>query len=360
MDSLGERFLRFTREECGTSPLYAALSLRVAYASELLGLAAHGTAGPKPNLFLAAVHYLLLSDSDHPLAAFYPTVSGSPVPDGDPFPLFREFCLQHAEGIRRLMETRLVQTNEVARAALLLPAFNWLFAREHGRLLGLVEAGASAGLLLLWDRYGYSYDGQMAGDATSPVRIPCEVRGQLPLPLHGENPVVASAVGVDLHPVDVSNPDDVLWLRALVWPDQPERMDRLRAALELARRQPPRVVAGDAVGLAPRLVDEVAADAVPVVFHCHTLNQFPDEARRAFRRGLMEHSRRRRVYELSLEGTSTGGEPEMRCIEYASGERRADTLLAVYHPHGRWIEWKLREDIPTPPPAAAPAPRSRS
>lgn len=337
---LAERFVRFTREECGTSPLYAALALGVASSPELLSLAAHGSSGPKPNLFLAAVHYLLLQGEEHPLAAFYPTLSGRSTPEGDPFPLFREFCLDHADDIRRIMETRLVQTNEAARAAVLLPAFGRLSAREHGWPLGLVEVGASAGLLLMWQRYSYSYGGgPLIGDSSSPVQLECEVRGAAP-PVPAAPPDAACAIGVDLHPVDVTQHEETLWLQALVWPDQPERMERLHAAVDVARQHPPTVLQGDAVQLLPRLLDGVPADAAPVVFHCHTLNQFPQAAREEFATRLASYSRQRRVYELSLEGMSAGGEPEMRCIEYDKGERRADTLLALYHPHGRWIEWR--------------------
>ena len=60
--------------------------------------------------------------------------------------------------------TRSTQTNEVGRCAALLPALTQLAVdapgapHGGGRPLGLVEVGASAGLNLLVDRYGYEYE----------------------------------------------------------------------------------------------------------------------------------------------------------------------------------------------------------
>src|SRR5260221_12904147 len=57
-------------------PLYARLSGAVAADPELLPLACHARRGqPVPNLFFAAIHFLLLKGMQHPLAAFYPSVS---------------------------------------------------------------------------------------------------------------------------------------------------------------------------------------------------------------------------------------------------------------------------------------------
>ena len=74
--------------------------------------------------------------------------------------------LDAAAGHRRAAarRTRSTQTNEVGRCAALLPALTQLAVdapgapHGGGRPLGLVEVGASAGLNLLVDRYGYEYE----------------------------------------------------------------------------------------------------------------------------------------------------------------------------------------------------------
>jgi hypothetical protein len=70
-------------------------------------------------------------------------------------------------------------------------------------------------------------------------------------------PEVVARVGVDRDPVDVTNADDARWLRACLWPDQPEQMARLEAELALAATAPPLLLQGAPV--------EVLPDALPRV-----------------------------------------------------------------------------------------------
>jgi hypothetical protein len=156
--TLAERFRTFGLRECRhSSPLYERLSLGVAEDADLLSLLVAASPGQRrPNLLLAAVHYLLLRGDADPLADFYPSVSESPRSPDEAFPVFRRFALDRADEISGLIATRRTQTNEVARSAFLLPAFD-LAARAADRPLALIEVGAAAGLNLLFDRYRYRY-----------------------------------------------------------------------------------------------------------------------------------------------------------------------------------------------------------
>ena len=73
-------------------------------------------------------------------------------------------------------------------------------------------------------------------------------------------------------PIAATDPDQVAWLETLVWPEQTERLARLRAALRIAATHPPRLVRGDLLGDAlPRLCREAPKDATLVVFHTAVL-----------------------------------------------------------------------------------------
>jgi hypothetical protein len=338
-EPLAARFARFAAEECaGYSPLYERLAAGVARDADLLALASHAAPGqPPPNLLLGAVHYLLLRGADDRLAAFYPGLAADPAQAGDAYPAFRAFCLAHEEELAALLATRRVQTNEVGRSAYLYPAFGWIAARA-GRPLALIEIGASAGLNLNWHRYGYRYAGDAAayGDPLSPVVVEGEWRGALRPSLPTVAPPVASAVGVDLHPLDPADPDQALWLRALVWPEHRRRAALLGAALALARIHPPRVVAGDGVDRVAALVREAPDGAVPCVFHTHALYQFPaDRARLAA--ALAALGEGCDLYYLSVEEDGSG--PARAHLTAWEGGRRSETLLARCHGHGRWTRW---------------------
>ncbi|HEX5689486.1 MAG TPA: DUF2332 domain-containing protein, partial [Roseiflexaceae bacterium] len=285
-ETLAQHFRRFGEREClPSSPLYGRLAVGIADDPALLELASAAQAGPVPNLFFAAVQYLLLRGAEHPLAAFYgvrPGEAAADVQQSDPFPAFHAFCLKHAEQIRALLASRRVQTNEVRRCACLMPAFLTVARRDVDRPLALVEVGTSAGFNLLWDRYGYEYGaGERFGDVHSPVQLHCELRGgQLPRP--GLFPNVVDRVGLDLNPIDARDYDAMLWLRALIWPEQRDRAALLEQAIAVVRQHPPRLLAGDALDLLPGAIRAAPEEALVCVFHTFTLNQFPQPARERF------------------------------------------------------------------------------
>lgn len=321
----------------GYSPLYERLALGMMADPEIMALASHAQNRPRSLLFLAAIHYLLLQGAHPPLAAYYPSIAGEHVATGDPYPRFRDFCRKHREAILALVTTRRVQTNEVQRCACLLPAFGVAAHWAQGRPLFLVEIGASAGLNLLWDRYRYRYgDGSEWGAENSPVLLTCEVRGERPLPLPPSPPSIAGRVGIDLHPIDVRDPDSVLWLRALLWPEHIERAERLQRAVQVARSEPPQLLAGDGVELLSNVLAAASPDAVPCIYHTFTLYQWPREAREHFAERIAEQAAHRPLCHVSIEwlGTETP-EVSFRCFENGTSTER---LLARCDAHGRWIE----------------------
>ncbi|MBW3599468.1 MAG: DUF2332 domain-containing protein, partial [Planctomycetes bacterium] len=294
------------------------------------------------NLFLAAVHFLLLSGAEHELGSFYHSCVENPRPHADAFPAFHDFCLSREGAVRELMARRRVQTNEVRRCGYLFPAFSYV-ARTTGRPLALIEVGASGGLNLIWDRYAYDYGaGRLYGRPGARVRISTAPRGDQRLPSPNRTPTVAHRVGVDLHVPDMANPADALWLRSLIWPDQPERMELMKAAIEEVRRAPPRLIEGDAFDVLPDLIRQAPEEAAVCVFHCHTLNQFSAEQREDFHRLLAAASTERPLIQLSAEWIFTPT-PELRLLRWFEGTMQEEHLANVDH-HGRWMEWLTRQE----------------
>ncbi len=267
----------------------------------LLELASAAQSRPVPNLLFGAVQYLLLRGIPHPLAAFYPGLSDAPLElrQHDPVPVFRAFCLEHAEAIATLLATRRVQTNEIRRCACLLPAFT-LVAQRDGPL-AIVEIGASAGLNLLWDRYSYHYGEQQCGDPASSVQLRCELRGPRRPPLPLRIPEIVYRVGLDLNPIDVRDDAQTLWLRALIWPEQRDRAAYLKQAIALAQTAPPLIRAGDAVALLPAVFAEVPPEATLCLYHSFVLNQFSQAAREQFYQLLDRYAATRDFSVVSIE-----------------------------------------------------------
>ena len=161
--TLAERFA--DASEFASSPLYRSLARTVAGNPGLLRLAARGRLGQYPTfLFFGAVHALLLAGVDHELARYYPSIVGAEArPPDQAGPALIEFCARFEPELATLIETRLVQTNVVKRA-LALRLGLVVIGRRIAAPVHLVEVGASAGVLLRFDRYGYTLGG--AGSAT--------------------------------------------------------------------------------------------------------------------------------------------------------------------------------------------------
>lgn len=336
---LANQFQRFGECECvPASPLYAQLAVGVAQDEQLLALASRAQAGPVPNLLFGAVQYLLLSGVAYPLAAYYPSLYAMPLDlaRSDPFPSFRNFCFHHAEAIISLLATRRVQTNEVRRCACLLPVFH--VVAEHGgkRPLALVEIGASAGLNLLWDKYYFDYGGQSGGSPISSVRLHCELRHSIHLPLGERTPEIAYRIGIDLNPIDVNDEAAMLWLRALIWPEQRNRVAYLEQAVRLAQAQPPLLRKGDAVALLPEVLAQIPPQATLCLYHTFVLNQFPHAARERFHQLLDAHATTRDFFVVGIEWQEPA--PRLVLTTYAGGVR-SEQMLATCGAHGEWLDW---------------------
>jgi len=335
---LQEEFTIQARHFHGYSPLYERLSLGIAGDPELLALVARSPRHNRSLLFLAAVQYLLLQGATHPLAAYYPSLSAGPITDADPYPLFRAFCQEHHDQILSLIMTRHVQTNEVRRCVGLLPAFGQVAQRTGGQPLYLVEIGASAGLNLLWDRYRYRYGKELElGPADSPVLLECEIQGDKTPPVSLDFPQVAARVGIDLSPIDVRDPDQVLWLRALIWPEHRRRVEILEKAVQIAQSDPPRLVAGDAVERLPDVLASCPSESVPCVFHSFMIGQLPRDSRERLFQLLADVAAECPLYHVSFEWPHTE-HPQILLTQYEKGEK-TETLLAHCNAHGHWIEW---------------------
>lgn len=343
-------FLNFGGQQAplNGSPLYQVLALGAADDSDMIALAAVSPpTQPAANLLLAAVHFLLLDGAQDPLREFYPDVVQAAARPATPeaYVAFREFVWAQRGAIEPLLRSRLVQTNVVRRTTTLLPAFAAIARAGGDRPLALVEIGCSGGLNLLWDRYQHrlclpSGAVQTWGPTDSPLTLETEVRSSGRLPELGAELRVGWRVGIDLHPIATADPDELRWLRALIFPEHRERHTELEAAAAIARLDPPRLVQGDAVQLAAPLAAEAPEDATLVFYASMVLNQIPSAGRAQLREQLTELSRSRPVALLTLGG-NVEGFAGLRLERYCSGSMQKSEL-GTAHAHGRWLDWQAQ------------------
>lgn len=255
---------------------------------------------------------------------------GAPV---GPYGPFRAWLLDHWDEVSRVIHTRATQTNEAARCAVLLP----VLSRLEGPL-ALIEAGASAGLCLYPDRYSYRYDADGERIDLDPptgpgtVELPCTIdMASAPARL----PNVVWRAGVDLNPLDVSEPDDLAWLTALVWPEHHDRRARLAAAASVVASDPPLILRGDLVTEIEDLINRAPSGLRVVVFHSAVLVYLDPEERRQFI-GLMQS--RDDVTWISNEGAAVLPEISSQVTVPIGGRTILSVdgrAVALVGPHGQ-------------------------
>lgn len=286
-----ERLAQHFRNQAGHcarlgSPLYAGLMARAADDAAAGGVVARSCAGHEREAderalalrVFGAVHRLVLAGRAPELARHYPSARVAGVrPDPDAaWPAFRGAVETYAAEIRADLH-RPPQTNEVGRSAPLVGGLLRLVEQVGGLPVRLYEIGASAGLNLRADHFRFEFpDGTAWGQAGSPVVLRDPWRGPRP-PLDARVRLVERQ-GCDPAPVDPTTPEGWRWLAGWVWPDDVIRLERLSAAVEVARRVPAPVVpalAGDYLaGVTPR------AGHLTVVWHS-VVWQYLDETERA-------------------------------------------------------------------------------
>jgi hypothetical protein len=315
---LSAAYRRFAEDEArGKSPLYEELARGVAADDAILDLLLSlPRLKRQPNLLFAAARHLL----------------GTP----DGWSRFRRGVMQRKDALCALMLMRSTQTNEPGRCASLLPVLASL-----PQPLALLEVGTSAGLCLLPDCYGYDYDGRLlrpeAGGPEPPI-FPCTVSPAAPVPQ--TLPRIGWRAGIDLDPVDVSAPDQVAWLEALVWPEQTDRLTRLRTAIGIAAANKPHLVEGDLRRDLRRLATEMPRDMMRVIFHTAVLAYVTSpEERTEFARSAASlcdvwiSNEAQRVFPEIAARVATPGPPGHFLLAVNGAP------VAWTDPHGASIEW---------------------
>lgn len=336
-DAVAARYERFAREEApGRSELYAQWATWVTEDRALQQVLAGIPASRRqPPLVFAVMRLLGAADADRVE--------------------WTAWVLRHADAIVEECRGRLLQTNEPLRCAALLPALS----RIQGPI-ALLEVGASAGLCLYPDRYSYRYRGRSGTVSLDPpggvsaVVLECAVVGERMPPV--TLPEIVWRAGIDLQPQDPRDPETERWLTGLVWPGETGREQRVRAALQIAREDPPTLVRGDGAEQLAGLVATAPAGATLVVQTPGLLIHLP----RAGRAALIDTARAAGRW-VTIDAPATHEAwtalpppPAASALAEPAGAPPAPPfavaldgeVLAWADPLGSWLEWRAREPAP--------------
>lgn len=319
----------FGRHADSTSRLHRTLSRR-AGSDPLVGkIVAEALSIPRGNVALrlyGAVHYLVLAGR----APAYAQLD-------DPWPVFRAILETHEDWIRTFVTTQPVQTNEPQRSWALLPAFLTACDSWSGPV-DLIELGASAGLNLRWDRFGYRYVNGTWGDPGSLVVLGGVEIAAVPAAVLKPAVTVRRRVGIDQAPVDPSTDHGARLLEAFVWADDPERLDRVRRAIEVARSEPVELIAGDIVDVVCSHLGARDDDALTIVFDSNATEYLEDERYQQLERAICAHLESGNLAWVSME-RPRGSAVHPYVVTVSSPGHPFRRTLAETHHHGADLAW---------------------
>lgn len=319
------------------SPLMARLMAGLAEGLQSGNPAADAVLGwqgdPSPNAesvplrVAGGLHALVLTGADPALAKAYAD------PANDPTEAALAAIARHSDHMLRWLKSP-PQTNEIRRSTVLIAAGHWLAAR-HGLPLVLSELGASAGLNLMWDHYALQVQGQGFGPKDAALTLTPDWTGPLPA---APRPKVIDRRGVDLNPLDPEA--DRLRLLAYLWADQPERLTRTAAALDLAARVKPQVDRADAGDWLEKRLLTRHPGALHLIFHTIAWQYFP-EATQARAKAALDCAGARAtpdapIAHLGMEADGTTPGAGITLTVWPGGIPQSFGRIDF---HGRWMDW---------------------
>jgi hypothetical protein len=341
------RSLQFQGQICAGmgSPMYEDVLDRVAADVRSEGVFAAILAGHEndsgrlavPLRLLGGLHRLALDGSAPQLRRWYPSVGGRWNGEAA-WPDIMLAASDHADRLRAALDQP-PQTNEVGRAAALIGGL-LILARRFTLPVRLFEIGCSGGLNLRADHYSYRYSDGQWGPTDSPVTIDDAWRGQLPPAAAVE---IVERHGYDIAPLDATGRDGELTLLSYVWPDQPERLDRLRGAISIARRVPAALERRGAVEAVAGL--SVDAGRLTVLWHSIMWQYLSADDQAAVLAGIDAVGTQARAdapfAHLTLEPhRRTPDAPVEFAVRARCWPGGDDTVLGVCSPHGPPVTWE--------------------
>ena len=210
-----------------------------------------------PGLLLsAALLHRAAADPQHPLARHLP---GRDAPlDGTFRAAVREAIVADDAALGALMSKHTYQCNPPRRLAVSLVVLAAATADWQRRPFLHVDVGTASGIGLLLGQVRVLSGAASLGPSAAQLELPIELRGAA-LDLGALHcPQIERAVGIDLDPPDLRDPECRAWIRACQFAIAAE-WDFFDRAVDRVLEQRPRIERGSATDWLPRLAREMPA-----------------------------------------------------------------------------------------------------
>jgi hypothetical protein len=231
------------------------------------------------------------------------------------------------------------QTNEAGRSANFIAAMLWLADKGLPGRFECLEIGSSAGINLMLDRYHYDLGGVQVGPKPGAMRFQPEWQGDAP----PSPPIeIVSTRGCDVAPVDLTDPEQTLRLKAYIWPEHTVRFERMEAAIAEAAMVPPDLVEMNAADfIEAELARPQAPGTTRMLMHSIVWQYVPEDQKARVTAAMAEAGQRATADKplawVSLEANRVVLFHEMT-VRFWPGDE-VPVVVTRAHPHGAWIAW---------------------
>lgn len=286
-----------------------------------------------PLRLAGGIHALHLKGAEHALGDLYANAEGI-----DDAALIGAVLLKHEVELLPWLDGP-PQTNEAGRSANFIAAMLWLADKGLPARFECLEIGSSAGINLMLDRYHYDLGGVQVGPEPGAIRFTPEWQGPPPPALPIE---IVSTKGCDVAPVDLTEPDQALRLKAYIWPEHTVRFERMEAAIVEAGKAWPDLVRMNAADfIEAELARPQAPGTTRMLMHSIVWQYVPDDQKARVTAAMEAAGARatpdRPLAWVALEANRVMHVHEMVVRYWPGGE--AGEVVTRAHPHGAWIAW---------------------
>jgi hypothetical protein len=279
-----------------------------------------------------ALRALYLSGDAPELAPIY---TGLPAED---LQIVRKLVVTHAERLLPWLDGP-PQTNEAGRSSGFVAGLLWLAEQGLPANFQLLEIGSSGGINLMMDRYRWDLGGVIVGADDPAITFTPKWRGSPP-PSHPLT--IQTPEGCDVAPLDLTDPEQVLRLRAFIWPEHSERFARLDQAVAAAAVRAPRLVKMHAADfVTDRTAQPQAPGTTRVLMHSIVWQYLPDDEKQRITAAMETAGANatpdRALAWIALEADRAAMGHTLQ-VRYWPGGNEIKRI-AIAHAHGAWLEW---------------------
>ena len=309
-----------------------ALTRDTATGRRVLDWASDPTADALPLRLVGGLHALAQAGASPPLSAVFAGEVSDPV---EVETRLREEMAAHDDALLPWLDGP-PQTNEAGRSSALLVGLIAV-ARRFAMPLEVLEIGSSAGFNLLIDRFGFDFAGTHFGPEEAELTLTPDWRGAPPAPADLR---FHSIRGVDVAPLDATDPEQARRLRGYVWADNPERLERKDRVIAMLRAKPVQLERGDAAEWLDARLAEPQPEGVARVLMHSVVWQYLGEARQAqIERAMVAAGARADARTplawVAMEPDRGAADMSVNVRTWPDGSPAHD--IAKVQAHGRWI-----------------------